>query len=236
VPSIQAAQPVTNRLLGALPSKDREQLLSHCEQVHLNFAEVVYRVGEVIPYVYFPTGSSISLVSPVNGGGGLEEGLIGNEGMLGITLMLGVDVAPFQALVHGAGPALRITPSSFLRELKQSPALLRELKRYLYVSIRQLSQTAVCSHFHAVEARLARWLLMTQDRAHSDTFHITHIFLAYLLGVRRVGVTKAANSLQQQKLICYHRGDITILDRAGLEAVSCGCYQAEKQTYETIMH
>jgi CRP-like cAMP-binding protein len=236
VSSIQVTPPVTNRLLAALPRKDREQLLTHCEQVQLNFAEVLYRVGEAIPHVYFPTGGCISLVSPIDGGGGLEEGLIGNEGMLGITLMLGVDVAPFQALVHGAGPALRIAPSVFLRELKQSSALMRELKRYLYVSIRQLSQTAVCSHFHAVEARLARWLLMTQDRVHSDTFHITHIFLAYLLGVRRVGVTKAANSLQQQKLISYRRGDITILDRAGLEAVSCGCYLAEKQTYETIMH
>ncbi len=235
MPLTQATPPAPNRLLAALPSKDREQLLANCEPVQLNYGEVLHHVGEVIPHVYFPTGSSISLVSPIAGGTGLEEGLIGNEGMLGITLVLGVDIAPFQALVHGSGPAFRITSPAFLRELKQSSALTRELKRYLYVSIRQLSQTAVCSHFHSVEARLARWLLMSQDRAHADTFHVTHITLAYLLGVRRVGITKAANSLQQQKLIRYRRGDITILDRAGLEAVSCGCYQTEKETYENIL-
>lgn len=232
--SIQAV-PAPNRLLAALPPKEYEHLLANCEHIQLIFAEELYRAGEVIPHVYFPTGSSISLVTPIDGDAGLEEGLIGNEGMLGITLMLGVEIAPFRALVHGAGPALRISAAAFLREIKQSPTLMRELKRYLYVSIRQLSQTAVCSHFHTVEARLARWLLMTQDRAHSDTFHITHIFLAYLLGVRRVGVTKAATSLQKQNLIRYQRGNITILDRVGLEDVSCGCYRAEKETYESIM-
>ncbi len=138
MPSSQAGPLATNRLVAALPAKDREQLLANCEPVQLIFADELYRIGEVIPHVYFPTGSSISLVSPIDGGTGLEEGLIGNEGMLGITLMLGIDVAPFQALVHCAGPALRITAPSFLRELKQSSALMRELNRYLYVSIRQL--------------------------------------------------------------------------------------------------
>lgn len=235
MPSIQAIPPAPNRLLAALPSKDREQLLGNCEPIQLKYGEVLYRFGEVIPHVYFPIGGSISLVSPNDGGTGLEEGLIGHEGMLGITLLLGIDVAPFQALVHGSGPALRLSAAAFLGELKQSSALTRELKRYLYVMIRQLSQTAVCSHFHSLEARLARWLLMSHDRAHADTFHVTHIALAYLLGVRRVGVTRAANSLQQKNLIRYRRGDITILDRSGLEAVSCGCYQTEKDTYEHIL-
>ena len=161
--------------------------------------------------------------------------MVGSEGMLGITLILGVDVAPFHALVQGAGPALRIETAAFLRELKQSPALQRELQRYLYVSMSQLAQTAACNRFHVVEARLARWLLMTQDRAHSDTFHVTHIFMAFMLGVRRVGITKAANSLQRQNLIRYHRGNITVLDRAGLEIASCGCYQAGRETYERIL-
>jgi len=234
VPSTQTV-PVTNRLLAALSYKDREQLLANCEKIELVFSEVLYRAGELITHVYFPIESFISLMTPINGGAGLEVRLIGNEGMLGIALMLGVDVAPFHALVQGAGPALRITAPSFLRELEHSPALQQELKRYLYVSMSQLAQTAACNRFHVVEARLARWLLMTKDRAHSDHFHVTHELMAYMLGVRRVGITKAANSLQKQKLISYRRGDIMILDRVGLEAASCECYRADKETYERIL-
>jgi len=229
------AVPASNRLLAALPRKDCEQLLANCEEIELIFAEVLYRPGELIPHVYFPTGSFISLVTPIDGGVSLEVRLIGNEGMLGITLMLGVDVSPFHAMVLGAGPALRITAPSFLHELEQNPALQQELKRYLYVSMSQLAQTAACTRFHVVEARLARWLLMTQDRAHSDYFHVTHELMAHMLGVRRVGITKAANSLLKQKLIRYRRGDIMILDRIGLEAASCGCYRADKEIYERIL-
>ncbi len=234
MPSTQVV-PTTNRLLGALPPKDREQLLANCEEIELIFAEVLYRPGELISHVYFPTGSYISLMTPINGGAGLEVRLIGNEGMLGISLMLGVDVEPFQAMVLGAGPALRITAPLFLRELEQSPALQLELMRYLHVSMSQLAQTAACTRFHVVKARLARWLLMTQDRAHSDHFHVTHELMAHMLGVRRVGITKAANSLLKQKLISYHRGDVTILDRIGLEAASCGCYRADKETYKRLL-
>jgi CRP-like cAMP-binding protein len=210
-------------------------LLRNGEHVELVLAKVLYRIGEVISCVYFPTGSFISLATSINGGASLEVGLIGNEGMLGITLMLDVDALPFQALVQGAGPALRISAPSFLRELRQSPALQQALKHYLYVSMTQMAQTAACTRFHVVEARLARWLLMAQDRAHADTVHVTHVFLASMLGVRRVGITKAANRLQQHKLISYHRGEITILDRVGLEAASCGCYRAGEETYERIL-
>lgn len=225
----------TNQLLDALPPKDCEQLLRKCEHIELNFAEVLCRPGERISHVYFPTGSFISLVTPMDGKAGLEVGLIGNEGMLGLTLMLGVDVAPFHALVQGAGPALRMTAAAFLSELGQSATLQLKLKQYLYVSMSQLAQTAACTRFHVVEARLARWLLMTQDRAHSNYFHVTHVFLAYILGVRRVGITKAANALQKRKLISYQRGNITIIDRAGLEAASCGCYRADKESYARIL-
>lgn len=223
----------TNQLLTTLPALDRKRLVASSESVELVFAEVLYRSGEVIPHVYFPTGGFISLVTPVSADTCVEVGLIGSEGLLGITLILGNDLAPFQARVQGAGSALRINTASFLRELEQSLALQQILKRYLYVSLRQLAQTAACNRFHVVEARLARWLLMTHDRAHSDTFHVTQIFLAYILGVRRVGITKAALSLQQQNLICYRRGNITILDRAGLEAVACACYQINQETYRS---
>ena len=227
--------PAANHLLAALPGKDRDRLLRHCETVELTIAETLYRAGEPIAQVYFPTGSFVSLVMPIDGGDHLEVGLVGTEGVLGITLILGVDAAPFHAVVQGAGPALRMTAAAFRAEREHSPALSQALKRYLYVSLSQLAQTSACNRFHVVEARLARWLLLSQDRAHADTFHVTHLFLAFMLGVRRVGITKAATSLQQQKIIRYHRGDITILDRAGLEAAACGCYRAGEDTYARVM-
>jgi CRP-like cAMP-binding protein len=232
--TLTQAVPASNRLLDALSSKDREQLLDNCEHIELDCGKVLYRAGDLIPDLYFPTGSFISLVAPIDSTN-LEVGLVGDEGVLGITLMLDVDIAPFTALVQGTGTALRISAASFLRILEQSLALRRKLNRYLYVTMSQLAQTAACTRFHLVEARLARWLLMTQDRAHTEHIHITHVFLAYMLGVRRVGITKAANSLQMQNLISYHRGDIMIVDRVGLEAAACGCYQADKEIYSRIM-
>lgn len=228
--SIQTNQ-MTNLLLATLPRNDQSQILANHEIVDLMLSEVLATHGDLSRYVYFPIDSLIS----VDGGSGLELGLIGNEGMLGIHLVLGVEVAPFRALVQVAGPALRMTAASFLRELKHYPALKRELDRYLYVLMSQLALRVACNRFHLVEERLARLLLMIRDRAHSEEFHVTHEVLAQMLGVRRVGVTKAAGLLQKQKVISYSRGNIKIHDIRGLQAESCGCYQIDREIYESIL-
>ena len=224
-----------NRLIAALPRKDLQRFVAGCEPVELGFAEVLAEPGERIRHVHFPTESFVSLTTRTDACASLEVGLIGREGMLGISLILGVDVSPWHALVQGPCPALRMEAAPFRRQIEQSLALERCMKHYLYVVMGQLAQTAACTRFHVVEARLARWLLMTRDRAHSDEFHVTHELLAFILGVRRVGVTKAATALQDRGLIRYRRGDIEILDRTGMEAAACGCYAADKATYTRIM-
>lgn len=220
-----------NRLIAALPRKERLHLVAGCEDAPLNLSEVLFEPGERIRHVHFPVSGFVSLLSPVDESTRLEVGLVGDEGMVGTPLALGVAVSPLQAFVQGAGRSLRMDAASFRRELAGSPALQLLLDRYLFVRMTQLAQAAGCTRFHLVEARLARWLLMTQDRAHSDNFHITHEFLAVMLGVRRAGVTKAASSLQKLRLIRYSRGNIAVLDRAGLKAASCACYRLDRETH-----
>ena len=226
---------VENHLIELLPQKDRKRLLAACEPVELVLSEVLCEPGTPSRHVYFPTDGFISLVALVEGSPGVEVGLVGREGMLGAQLALGVTEAPWRALVQGTGAALRLGMAAFKRELAQSPALQRGLRRYLYVLMAQQAASAGCLRFHLIGQRLARWLLMSQDRAHSDSFHVTHEFLAYMLGMRRVGVTTAASVLQRAGLIEYHRGELKVLDRPGLEAAACGCYAADRKTYADLL-
>jgi CRP-like cAMP-binding protein len=210
-------------------------MLAHCTPVELAFEEVLYEKGDRIRHVYFPIASFVSLISAVDRDSNLEVGLVGAEGMLGSSLLLGVEVASLRGLVQGAGPCLRMDANQFLRELKRSPPMRDRLNLYLYVLMTQLTQMAACARYHLVEARLARWLLMTRDRAQSNEFRLTQEFLAYMLGVRRAGITRAASALQRRKLIRYSRGEMRILDARGLEGVSCACYANALRLYAQVM-
>ncbi len=223
--------PVANRLIGCLPRGERIRILDSCETVELSFGSVLCEADQRYAHVYFPLTGFISLVTVLKGHSPLEMGLIGNEGMLGGSLALGVPIVPMRAVVQGSGSSLRMTAAQLRRQLRISPVLRRALRQYLYVLMAQLSQLAACAHFHDIEPRLARWLVMTGDRAHADHFHLTHESLADMLGVRRSGVTIAAGALQLRKLIRYSRGEIHILDRKGLEAASCVCYDALLEDY-----
>jgi len=224
-----------NLLLAALPSVERRRLIARGELVELTSGDVICEQGERISHVYFPIYSFVSLLSSMDESSRLEVGLVGAEGMLGISLMLGVDIAPGRALVQGTGSAVRLGAEQFSRELVQSPGLEQTLKQYLYIVMSQLARTAACTRFHVIEARLARWLLMTRDRAHSNDFYLTHEVAASMLGVRREGITESASALQRRKLIRYKRGNVTVLDGPGLEAAACKCYSAATQIYARFM-
>lgn len=223
--------PAENRLIELLPRSDRRHLLSVAEPVTLALGEVLCQRGASMRHVYFPIDGFISLVTAVDGHASLEVGMVGREGMLGAPLALGVGAAPWRSLVQGEGSAWRIGVAPFRRELAASTALRHGLHRYLFVLLAQLATSAACMRFHEIGPRLARWLLMTQDRVHADRFAVTHELLASMLGVRRVGVTLAAGGLQRRGLIEYHRGRVGVLDRAGLEAAACSCYVADRQGY-----
>lgn len=225
---------VPNRLLARLPVRQCNRLIEQSEPVALKFGDMLCERGEPFRHVYFPLSGFISLVSVSEDHPPLEMGLIGNEGMLGCMLVLGVNRVPLRGVVQGQGMALRIKVEVFRQSLQDNSTLLKTVNRYLYTFISQLTQTATCNRFHEVESRLARWLLMTHDRTQSDRFHLTHQFLADMLGVQRSAVTIAAGALQQQGLIHYSRGEIDILDRHGLEASSCECYARVVADYSKL--
>src|SRR5688572_21417293 len=217
-----------NSLLAGLTHRSYQLLLPRLQPVTLNFGDVLYRPRKAIRHVYFPSDCMVSLLALADGHRALEVGLVGCEGMLGVPLTLGVRESPVRALVQGSGTALRMKAAPFLTELRHNLPLQRAVNRYTYDLMVQVTQTAACNRFHKVEARLARWLLMTRDRMRSNEFRLTQDMLGNMLGVLRVAVTTAAGTLQRRKLIRYTRGAICILDSKALEAIACRCYQIVK--------
>ncbi|HTD74203.1 MAG TPA: Crp/Fnr family transcriptional regulator [Steroidobacteraceae bacterium] len=217
---------VQNRLLEQLPSKAFNIIRNECELVDLTTGDVLYEPGEHIREVYFPTQSVVSLVAKAAVNATLEVALVSDEGMIGIPLLLGADSKPFRVLVQKSGTAWRMKAETFKRMTDSQQALRDALNKYALLRLAQVAQNAICANAHQIEARLARRLLMMQDRSHSDRFSATQESLASMLGVRRSTVTVTAISFQQRKIIQYRRGTLTILDRKGLEALSCECYRA----------
>lgn len=224
-----------NELIQRLPRAGRARLLEQCVEVELTMGQVVAEPGQRIRHVYFPIASFISLIAASEGNGGVEVGMSGREGMLGAELVLGGRSSIFHAVVQGPGSAWRIGADGFRRELDGSEDLQRVLRRYLQLHIAQMATAVVCQRFHALGPRLARWLLMTQDRVDATEFAITHEFMAYMLGVRRAGVTVAAGELQRLGLIDYRRGKCTVVDRDGLEAAACSCYASDRKAYRDLL-
>jgi len=237
MPSKKSNQPVANRLLAALPKKEYQQLLADSETVPLKFGDVLFEPGDDIRHVYFPNEGMISLLSAVGEGEHVEVGIVGREGMAGLPVFMGVSKSRNRALVQGEGSALRMTAAALRKVLSNGhdSTLQKLLHRYTHSLLTQISQSAACNRFHVVNERLARWLLMTHDRIEGDEFRLTQEFLSQMLGVRREGVTLAAGVLQKQKLIRYSRGQIKILDRAGLEAASCKCYEVVRDEYNNFL-
>ncbi|MFY2764015.1 Crp/Fnr family transcriptional regulator [Arenimonas sp. MALMAid1274] len=220
-----------NQLLATLPAAERKRLLLVSEPVDLEFGDLLCAPGQDYASVYFPVTGIISLVASVHGHPPLEMGLIGREGMLGASLVLGMDAVPLRAVVQGDGAALRIDAAQFRRCLPGCPVLCHRLQRYVYVLMAQLSQSVACTRFHEVDERLARWLLAMHDRTAGEPLHLTHQFLADMLGVRRSAVTIAAGGLQDRGVIAYRRGEIHVLDRPALEQAACECYAEVERDY-----
>jgi CRP-like cAMP-binding protein len=222
---VAAAEGPGNWLIAALPARDRARIVARCEAVNLVVGDVLCEWNKPFRHVYFPLTGLVSVVAATIPQRTFELGLIGREGMLGATLALGIDVAPLSGLVHVNGLALRMSVTRFRRELRASPVLLRALRGYLYLTMTEHSMSAACNAFHEISSRLARRLLLVQDRSRVGRFHLTHKALATALGVRRSGISVAAGALRKHKVIHYSRGEIEVLDRRRLEAAACRCYR-----------
>lgn len=220
--------PVENRLLAALPAQEYSRLLPNLETVSLELKQLLYTPGETIEYVYFPNHGIVSLLVILEGSIAAEVGVVGIEGMVGLPVFLGVDTTPFRAIVQAPGDSLRMKADVFKASVNPGDTLHGLLQHYTHALTIQVAQSVACKSHHSMKQRCCRWLLMTHDRVRSDQFPITHEFLSQMMGVRRAGVTEVAGVLQKAGLIRYSRGQMTILDRLGLESASCECYRSVK--------
>jgi CRP-like cAMP-binding protein len=230
-----AADRHDNRLLGLLPPSDYERLRPHLRRIPLEYRQSLYRANKPIGFIYFIETGVGSLVNTMANGEAAEVGTIGNEGMVGLPLVWGDDRAPTSVYVQVPGVGLRIKSTLFTRELARSASMRTVMLRYGHAFFNQVAQSAACNHFHSIEQRCCRWMLMTHDRMQSDQFLLTQEFLAMMLGVQRTGVTGAAGGLQRAGLIRYVRGNVTILDRRGLERLSCECYRVSKKEFDRLL-
>ena len=223
---------IENRLLAALPSQAYLSLVPNLEPVCLDFKEVLYESRELIQHVYFPNNGVVSLLAIMADRTPAEVGLVGNEGMVGLPVFLGVDTTPLKVIVQVPGDAMRMPVDVFKDLVNQDAPLHGLLQRYTHALMFQISQSAVCNCHHSVEQRCCRWLLMTRDRVRSSQFPLTQEFLSQMLGVRRPSVTVVASKLQRSGLISYRHGQITVLDCLGLESASCECYRLIKLEFD----
>lgn len=228
--------PADNLLIRQLPRTARKHLLDQCEPFELLLSADLSVRGQPLSHAHFPIDGFISLVIDVDHYPALEVGMVGREAMLGAEVLLGRARAPWRALVQGPGHSWRIDAQALRRECATSPALRHLVQTSLLVRLHQQALASACERFHMIGPRLARWLLMSQDRAQSDRFHVTHEGMALMLGVRRVGVTVAAGVFQHSGLIHYHRGELTVLDRSALEARACSCYAADRALHQALFH
>jgi CRP-like cAMP-binding protein len=231
----RAATPSRNELLADLPAAEYERIAPGLELVSMNLGDVLYEPGIKLRYVYFPTTSIVSLLHVLANGASAEIAIVGREGVLGISLFMGGETTPSRAVVQSAGQSFRMKAQRLKEEFARFGPLMHLLLRYTQALITQMSQTAVCNRHHSVDQQLCRWLLLSLDRLSGNELAMTQELIANMLGVRREGVTEAAGKLQEAGLIRYRRGRITVLDRRGLEARSCECYQVVKSEFDRLL-
>lgn len=231
----QEPDPRLNRLLAVLPNDTWQRLRPHLEPVHLHMGQVLCEAGGGVDYVYFPITAIVSLLLLTENGATAEVGVVGNEGMVGISLVMGGANTPSRAIVQCAGQAFRIKGEIFKKEFHHSQPLMHLMLRYIQALITHIAQTAVCNRHHCLDQQLCGWLLYNLDRLPGNELLMTQELIANTLGVRREGVTEAALKLQKQGLISYARGHISVLDRAGLERRACECYSVVKREYDRLL-